>query len=142
MSHTGALMGADEVYDALFSQCGVIRVDTMQELFDLATAFSKQPIPEDNKGVVIVSNAGGPAIISTDACSKYGIKLADLTSSMETIAKVIPAHGSPRNPVDIVGDADYNRFEKVLSEVVSNSNVGSIVTMCTPSATLDYNDLS
>jgi 4-hydroxybutyrate---CoA ligase (ADP-forming) len=142
MSHTGALMGADEVYDALFSQCGVIRVDTMQELFDLATAFSKQPIPEDNKGVVIVSNAGGPAIISTDACSKYGIKLADLTSSMETIAKVIPAHGSPRNPVDIVGDADYNRFEKVLSEVVSNSNVGSIVTMCTPSATLDYNDLA
>ena len=142
MSHTGALMGADEVYDALFSQCGVIRVDTMQELFDLATAFSKQPIPEDNKGVVIVSNAGGPAIISTDACSKYGIKIADLTSSKDTISKVIPAHGSPRNPVDIVGDADYNRFEKVLSEVVSNTNVGSIVTMCTPSATLDYNDLA
>jgi 4-hydroxybutyryl-CoA synthetase (ADP-forming) len=142
MSHTGALMGADEVYDALFSQCGVIRVDTMQELFDLATAFSKQPIPEDNRGVVIVSNAGGPAIISTDACSKYGIKLADLTSLKDTISKVIPAHGSPRNPVDIVGDADYNRFEKVLSEVVSNANVGSIVTMCTPSATLDYNDLA
>jgi len=142
MSHTGALMGADEVYDALFLQSGVIRVDTMQELFDLATAFSKQPIPKNDKGTVIVSNAGGPAIISTDACSKYGMILADITTSREAIAKVIPAHGSARNPVDIVGDADFNRFEKVLNEVVSNPNVGSIVTMCTPSATLDYNDLA
>src|ERR687891_1473232 len=80
MSHTGALMGADEVYDALFLQSGVIRVDSMQELFDLATAFSKQPIPNNDKGTVIVSNAGGPAIISTDACSKYGMKLADISS--------------------------------------------------------------
>ena len=142
MSHTGALMGADEVYDALFLQSGVIRVDTMQELFDLATAFSKQPIPKNDKGTVIVSNAGGPAIISTDACSKYGMKLADIATSREAIAKVIPAHGSARNPVDIVGDADFNRFEKVLNEVVSNPNVGAIVTMCTPSATLDYNDLA
>jgi len=142
MSHTGALMGADEVYDALFLQSGVIRVDTMQELFDLATAFSKQPVPKSDEGTVIVSNAGGPAIISTDACSKYGMKLADISSSREEISKVIPAHGSARNPVDIVGDADFNRFEKVLNEVVSNPNVGSIVTMCTPSATLDYNDLA
>jgi 4-hydroxybutyrate---CoA ligase (ADP-forming) len=74
MSHTGALMGADEIYDALFSQSGVIRVDTMQELFELSTAFSKQPIPLGNGGVAIVSNAGGPAIISTDACSKFGLK--------------------------------------------------------------------
>ena len=130
MSHTGALMGADEVYDALFLQSGVIRVDTMQELFDLATAFSKQPVPKSDEGTVIVSNAGGPAIISTDACSKYGMKLADISSSREEISKVIPAHGSARNPVDIVGDADFNRFEKVLNEVVSNPNVGSIVTMC------------
>jgi len=142
MSHTGALMGADEVYDALFIQSHVIRVDSMQELFDLATAFSKQPIPASNKGIVIVSNAGGPAIISTDACSKYGIKMADISSSRDTISKVIPRHGSARNPIDIVGDADFNRFERVLTEVVANPNVGSIVTMCTPSATLDYNDLA
>jgi 4-hydroxybutyryl-CoA synthetase (ADP-forming) len=114
----------------------------MQELFDLATAFSKQPIPDGNKGIVIVSNAGGPAIISTDSCSKYGIKMADISSSRDTIAQVIPKHGSARNPVDIVGDADFNRFERVLTEVVANPNVGSIVTMCTPSATLDYNDLA
>ena len=142
MSHTGALMGSDEIYDSLFTQSGVIRVDTMQDLFDLSTAFSKQPVPPANGGVVIVSNAGGPAIISTDACSKYGLKMADISSSMEAIAKVIPSHGSARNPVDIVGDADFNRFEKVLIEVLSNQNVGSVVTMCTPSATLDYNELA
>ena len=139
-SHTGALGGSDANYEAAFAQCGVIRVDTMAELFDLATAFSKQPLPNGN--VVIVSNAGGPAIISTDACSRYGLKMADISSIREEIASVIPAYGSPRNPVDIVGDADYLRFEKVLDLTLSHPNVGSVVTMCTPSATLNYDDLA
>ncbi|WP_415282570.1 4-hydroxybutyrate--CoA ligase [Candidatus Nitrososphaera sp. FF02] len=139
-SHTGALGGSDANYEAAFAQCGVLRVDTMGELFDLATAFSKQPLPEG--GVVIVSNAGGPAIISTDACSKYGLKMADISSIRDDIAKVIPAYGSPRNPVDIVGDADFNRFEKVLNLVLAHPAVGSVVTMCTPSATLNYDDLA
>ena len=142
MSHTGALMGADEIYDALLSQSGVIRVDTMQELFDISTAFSKQVIPPQDSGIVIVSNAGGPAIISTDSCSKYGLKMANIESSRQKISNVIPPHGSARNPVDIVGDADFNRFDQVLVEVLSNSNVGAVVTMCTPSATLDYNELA
>lgn len=142
MSHTGALMGSDETYDALLSQSGVIRVDTMQELFEISTAFSKQPIPPSDGGVVIVSNAGGPAIISIDSCSKYGLRMADISSSQSEIAKIIPPHGSARNPVDIVGDADFNRFERVLTEVLANKDVSAIVTMCTPSATLDYNDLA
>jgi 4-hydroxybutyryl-CoA synthetase (ADP-forming) len=142
MSHTGALMGSDETFDALFMQCGIVRVDTMQELFELATVFSKQPVPKSNSGIAIVSNAGGPAIISTDACSKYGLKMADLSGSRDTINKIIPPHGSSRNPVDIVGDADSGRFEKVILEVLSNNNVGSVVTMCTPSATLNYDDLA
>jgi 4-hydroxybutyryl-CoA synthetase (ADP-forming) len=139
-SHTGALGGSDANYEAAFAQCGVIRVDTMGELFDLATAFSKQPLPEG--GVVIVSNAGGPAIISTDSCSRYGLKMADISSIRDAISKVIPPYGSPRNPVDIVGDADFMRFEKVLLEVLAHQNVGSVVTMCTPSATLNYDDLA
>lgn len=139
-SHTGALGGSDANYEAAFAQCGVIRVDTMGELFDLATAFSKQPLPDGD--VVIVSNAGGPAIISTDACSRYGLKMADMSSIKDEIAKVIPPYGSPRNPVDIVGDADYLRFEKVLLLVLAHPNVGSVVTMCTPSATLYYDDLA
>ncbi len=142
MSHTGALMGSDEIYESVFKQSGVIRVDTMQELFELATAFSKQPLPAENSGIAIVSNAGGPAIISTDACSKYQIPMADISDSKDFISKVIPPHGSSKNPVDIVGDADFLRFEKVLYEILSNPNVGSVVTMCTPSATLDYNELA
>lgn len=141
MSHTGALMGSDEIYDALLAQSGAIRVDTMEELFDYATAFSKQPLPARG-GLVIVSNAGGPAIISTDACSRLGIKMADIGSIRPKIDAVIPPWGSSRNPVDIVGDADYGRFRGVLDEVLRHKNVGSVITMCTPSATLDYDGLA
>ncbi|MDC0856795.1 acetate--CoA ligase family protein [Candidatus Nitrosopelagicus sp.] len=141
MSHTGALMGSDEIYDALLKQSGAIRVDTMEELFDYATAFSKQPLPL-NGDLVIVSNAGGPAIISTDACSKLGIKMAKIEEIRKKIDAVIPPWGSSRNPVDIVGDADFNRFENVLNEVLKHKNVGSVISMCTPSATLDYDKLA
>jgi len=141
MSHTGALMGSDEIYDALLKQSGAIRVDTMEELFDYATAFSKQPLP--TKGdLVIVSNAGGPAIISTDACSKLGIKMATIEEIRPKINAVIPPWGSSRNPVDIVGDADFNRFDNVLNEVLAHTNVGSVIAMCTLSATLDYHKLA
>ena len=141
MSHTGALMGSDEIYDALLKQSGAIRVDTMEELFDYATAFSKQPLPVEGD-LVIVSNAGGPAIISTDSCSKLGIKMAKIEEIRSKIDAVIPPWGSSRNPVDIVGDADFNRFENVLNEVLQHKNVGSVISMCTPSATLNYDKLA
>jgi 4-hydroxybutyryl-CoA synthetase (ADP-forming) len=140
MSHTGALMGSDEIYDALLKQSGAIRVDTMEELFDYATAFSKQPLP--SKDLVIVSNAGGPAIISTDACSRLGIKMANIESIRSKINAVIPPWGSSRNPVDIVGDADFNRFNNVLDHVLAHPNVGSVISMCTPSGTLNYDKLA
>jgi 4-hydroxybutyryl-CoA synthetase (ADP-forming) len=141
MSHTGALMGSDEIYDAVLQQAGAIRVDTMEELFDYATAFSKQPLPLEGE-LVIVSNAGGPAIISTDACSKFGIKMAKIDEIRPKIDAVIPPWGSSRNPVDIVGDADFNRFNNVLENVLAHKNVGSVIVMCTPSATLDYDKLA
>ncbi len=141
MSHTGALMGSDEIYDALLKQSGAIRVDTMEELFDYAVAFSKQPLPSGGD-LVIVSNAGGPAIISTDACSKLGIKMANIDSIRPKIDAVIPPWGSSRNPVDIVGDADFNRFSNVLDRVLTHPNVGSVISMCTPSGTLNYDKLA
>ena len=141
MSHTGALMGSDEIYEAILKQSGAIRVDTMEELFDYATAFSKQPLPLEGD-LVIVSNAGGPAIISTDACSKDGIKMAKIEDIRPKIDAVIPPWGSSRNPVDIVGDADFERFNNVLENVLTHKNVGSVITMCTPSATLDYDKLA
>ena len=112
----------------------------MEELFDYATAFSKQPLPKE--GLVIVSNAGGPAIISTDACSKMKIKMAKIESIRKKIDSVIPPWGSSRNPVDIVGDADFNRFHNVLDRVLQHPNVGSVISMCTPSGTLDYDKLA
>ncbi len=141
MSHTGALMGSDEIYDALLKQSGAIRVDTMEELFDYAVAFSKQPLPLKGE-LVIVSNAGGPAIISTDVCSKNGIKMAKIDNIRSKIDAVIPPWGSSRNPVDIVGDADFNRFNNVLDHVLGHPNVGSVISMCTPSGTLDYDKLA
>ena len=141
MSHTGALMGSDEIYDALLKQSGAIRVDTMEELFDYATAFSKQPLPTSG-GLVIVSNAGGPAIISTDACSKMGIRMAKIDSIRPKIDEVIPPWGTSRNPVDIVGDADFNRFHNVLDRVLKHPKVGSVIAMCTPSGTLNYDKLA
>ena len=141
MSHTGALMGSDEIYDALLKQSGAIRVDTMEELFDYAVAFSKQPLPTSGD-LVIVSNAGGPAIISTDVCSKLGIKMANIDSIRSKIDTVIPPWGSSRNPVDIVGDADFNRFSNVLDRVLTHPNVGSVISMCTPSGTLNYDKLA
>ena len=141
MSHTGALMGSDEIYDALLKQSGAIRVDTMEELFDYATAFSKQPLPTGGD-LVIVSNAGGPAIISTDACSKLGVKMAKIDSIRPKIDEVIPPWGSSRNPVDIVGDADFNRFHNVLDRVLKHPKVGSVISMCTPSGTLNYDKLA
>ena len=110
-------------------------------MFDLATAFSKQPLPTSGD-LVIVSNAGGPAIISTDACSKLKIKMADITSIRKKIDAVIPPWGSSRNPVDIVGDADFNRFHNVLDRVLAHPKVGSVISMCTPSGTLDYDKLA
>ncbi len=141
MSHTGALMGSDEIYEALLKQSGAIRVDTMEELFDYATAFSKQPLPSGGD-LVIVSNAGGPAIISTDVCSKLGIKMAKIDSIRSKIDSVIPPWGSSRNPVDIVGDADFLRFNNVLDRVLKHPKVGSVITMCTPSGTLNYDKLA
>ncbi len=141
MSHTGAIMGSDKIYDTVLKQSGAIRVDTMQELFDYSVAFSKQPLP--SKGdLVILSNAGGPAIISTDACSKFKINMADISTIRNKINKIIPPWASSRNPIDLVGDADYIRFKMVLDLILSHPNVGSVIIMCTPSATLNYEDLA
>lgn len=141
MSHTGAIMGSDKIYDAVLKQSGVIRVDTMQELFDYSTAFSKQPLPLKGD-LVILSNAGGPAIISTDACSKFKIKMADISTIRPQINETIPPWGSSRNPIDLVGDADHERFKIVLDLILSHKNVGSVIVMCTPSATLNYDELA
>lgn len=133
-SHTGALAGSDKAYDAAFRQSGVLRAETMNELFDMARAFSAQPIPGRSR-VAIVTNSGGPAIVATDAVEKYGLKMTRFTK--ETIDKLrdeLPAESNIYNPVDIIGDARDDRYHFALETVLQDQNVDSAVVLLSPAA--------
>ncbi|UCE73757.1 MAG: acetate--CoA ligase family protein [Methanomassiliicoccales archaeon] len=131
-SHTGALAGLDVAVDALFEQCGVLRATSIEELFDYAVAFSNQPLPKGKK-VAIVTNAGGPGIIATDACVSLGLKMS--TFDKETYKKleeILPEEASTQNPVDILGDGGPKRYEKALDVVLKDINVDSVITIFVP----------
>jgi acetyltransferase len=130
-SHTGSLAGSDEVYDAIFAQSGVIRVEFTSELFDYAIAFARQPIPKSNK-VGILTNAGGPGILTTDACVRYGMSIPALAP--ETTAQLksfLPAAAALNNPIDIIGDADATRYEKTLQIMIKDPNIDSLIIIGT-----------
>jgi acetyl coenzyme A synthetase (ADP forming)-like protein len=119
-SHTGALLSASDVtVDALFEQAGVIRADTLHELFDVAVLLSKQPVPRGDR-VAIVTNAGGPGIMCADACQAYGAEVQELPERVtQRLAEFLPATASLRNPVDMIASAtadDYGRAVDVLAE--------------------------
>lgn len=133
-SHTGSLMGSDEVYDALFIQCGVLRMDSVEEMFNLAVGFANQPLPK-GKRVAIVTNAGGPGIMTTDACIRSGLEIAQLLpSTQEALRKVLPQTASVSNPVDVIGDAQHDRYEQALKIVAQDPNVDSLIVILTPQA--------
>jgi acetyltransferase len=136
-SHTGSMAGTDEVYDAIMAQAGVLRVETVQELFDYAMAFGNQPMPKDNR-VAIVTNAGGPGIMATDACVRQGLRLAHFQE--ETIAALrasLPPAASLKNPVDLIGDARHERYEAALRAVLADSNTDAVVVILTPQTMTD-----
>jgi acetate---CoA ligase (ADP-forming) len=131
-SHTGALAGSDEAYDALFAQCGVLRVESLEELFDYALAFSTQPLPQGNR-VAIVTNAGGLGIMTTDAAVRYGLEIAEF--SEETVAGLkagLPAAANIHNPVDVLGDAREDRYRTALEGVLADANVDGVIVISTP----------
>jgi acetyl coenzyme A synthetase (ADP forming)-like protein len=131
-SHTGALAGLDTATDALLSQCGVIRVDRLEELFDLAVAFSHLTPPADET-VAIVTNAGGPGIIITDACEAAGLRVVEL--SAETQAKLrrdLPEEASVRNPVDMIATATAANYRIALETVLGDANVSSAIAAFVP----------
>jgi acetyl coenzyme A synthetase (ADP forming)-like protein len=133
-SHTGSLAGSDKVYDAIFEQCGVLRVETLEELFDYVRAFSSQPLPEGNK-VAIVTNSGGPGILATDSCIHYGLNVTSLSpKTVQALKKVLPLTASYNNPVDLIGDAHHDRYEASLKEVLKDKNVHSSIVILTPTA--------
>jgi len=141
-SHTGSLAGSDRVYDAIFEQCGVLRVETLEELFDYVRAFSSQPLPQGNK-VAIVTNSGGPGILATDSCIQYGLNVTSLSPrTVQALKKVLPPTASFNNPVDLIGDAHYNRYEASLKEVLKDKNVHSSIVILTPTAFTDVEKIA
>ena len=136
-SHTGSLAGQDEVYDAVFAQGGVLRVETVEELFDYAVAFAKQPLPKGRR-VAIVTNAGGPGIMATDACVRYGLEVAALQpQTQERLRRGLPPTANVQNPVDVIGDAQHDRYEHALRTVLDDPAVDGLVVILTPQAMTD-----
>jgi len=136
-SHTGTLAGSDNAYDAIFKQSGIIRVDSSEELFDYAMAFSYQPLPKGNR-VAIITNAGGPGIIATDACEKKGLRLASFKrKTIDSLKENLPSAANIYNPVDVLGDATHERFASTLESLMNDSNVDSVLVLLTPQAMTD-----
>ncbi|NLV10592.1 CoA-binding protein [Halomicrobium mukohataei] len=141
-SHTGAMAGSEAAYEAGLEQSGAIRVETVQELFDYAQILADQPLPE-GKEVAIVTNAGGPGVMTTDAVGDSGLELADLTDdTVERLAETMPDEANIYNPVDIIGDAPAARFEAALETVMADDNVAMAVVVACPTAVLSFEELA
>lgn len=133
-SHTGALAGSDAAYEALFKQAGIIRVDGLLELTETLEVFSKNPLPA-GKCVALLTNAGGLGVMATDACVERGLELAHLTSeTIGTLRSFLPAAANSQNPVDVLGDAKADRYERALTTLLSDENVDMLVVIITPQA--------
>jgi acetyl coenzyme A synthetase (ADP forming)-like protein len=136
-SHTGSLAGSETAYEAAFRAAGVIRAHTVQALFDYAIAFSLQPLPQ-RRGLAILTNAGGPAIMATDSCDYYGVTLASLEQETITaLHEALPAAAALYNPVDVLGDATAERYRTAIRILAADPNVGALLVILTPQATTE-----
>lgn len=139
-SHTGSLAGSDSVYDALLMQSGVQRVDTIAELFDYAALYTTQPLPRGNR-VAIITNAGGPGIMATDAAVRHGLKLAELSeATKDKLRGALPPTASLRNPIDVIGDARSDRYKAAVRTVLEDDNVDMGIVILTPQSMTDIEE--
>lgn len=133
-SHTGSLAGSDVAYDSALRACGALRVHTAQELMDAALAFDLLPIP-DGPGVGLLTNAGGLGVLATDEAERRGLALASLAA--ETVAALracLPEAAAFYNPVDVLGDADPQRYSDAIAALLADESVHSLLVMLTPQA--------
>ena len=133
-SHTGSLAGEDAVYDAAFGRAGIVRVKTFEELFDCAELLAKQP-RSLGPGLAIITNAGGPGVMAADALFDYGVDPVPLRA--ETIRKLdefLPPYWSQTNPIDILGDATPERYQRVVDICLKASEVKGLLIILTPQA--------
>jgi len=136
-SHTGSLTGSDEVLEAAFRRCGVLRVNNIADLFYMAEVLSKQPSPKGPR-LTIVTNAGGPGVLATDALITGGGELAEISAeAMEAYNAVLPATWSHNNPIDIIGDASPERYAKALEIASKDPNSDGMLVILTPQAMTD-----
>jgi acetyltransferase len=141
-SHTGTLAGSEQAYEAGLEQAGVLRVETVQELFDFAQILSGQPLP-DSDDVAIVTNAGGPGVMTTDAVGDSGLSLASFSeATIEALADAMPEEANIYNPIDAIGDANVERFETALDLALGDENVGCAVVLSAPTAVIEFDDLA
>ncbi|MGD0257640.1 MAG: GNAT family N-acetyltransferase [Thermoplasmata archaeon] len=133
-SHTGSMSGEDQIYDAAFKRAGIVRVDQIADLFNAAEVLSTQPLPKGPR-LAIITNAGGPGIMSSDALLARGGKLAELSPpTMERLNAALPAFWSRGNPIDMVGDAGPDRYRAALEACLEDDNVDGILLLLTAQA--------
>lgn len=133
-SHTGALAGDDFSFDAAFESCGVLRARSMQDLFDYGLAFSKSNLPKGKK-IAVVTNAGGGGVLTADKIEDVGLELVDLSDEIKSkLKEVIPDEGSVQNPIDVLGDASPDRYEKTLEIIMEEDDIDSVIIMACPTA--------
>lgn len=136
-SHTGSLAGSDEVFEAALARAGVLRVNSISELFDMAAVLSRQPLPK-GPNLAILTNAGGPSVLATDKAVLSGAAIAHLTDrSLRELDALLPAAWSHSNPVDILGDAAPDRYEKSLKILSNDENIDGILVILSPQDVTD-----
>jgi acetyl coenzyme A synthetase (ADP forming)-like protein len=133
-SHTGSLAGSEQAYQAAFQQAGILRAESMESLFDMALALGYQP-PLNGDRIAIITNAGGPGILATDAMEKSGLSLARFElETIHALEQYLPDAASAANPVDVLGDARADRYQFALEQVAKDPNVDGIMVLLTPQA--------
>jgi acyl-CoA synthetase (NDP forming) len=131
-SHTGSIAGADAAVSALCKQSGVIRCDTMEEMFDIAMVLANQPVPHGRR-VGIVTNAGGPGILASDACESHGLEVPILSEpTIETLRGFLPPEASVKNPVDMIASATPAVFEKAIAAVLADPHIDALLVLYVP----------
>lgn len=141
-SHTGSLAGSEQAYQAAFRQAGVIRANSLQDMFDYGIAFGYLP-PLKGDRIAIITNAGGPGILATDALERAGLQLAELeTDCVRDLEAFLPDAASAANPVDVLGDAQSDRYRKSIERVLQDPNVDALLVILTPQANTDIKNVA
>ena len=136
-SHTGALAGADAAYAALFRQCGVYRVSSIEELFDVGKAFASQPSPAGDR-VAILTNAGGPAIMAADACASQGLQLPSLSpETAKRLEDYLPPEAAIQNPVDMIASATPESYRFCMGSLLADPGIDSVLVIFVAPPTVD-----